>query len=216
MSASYSSSSSTIDKLLAGPTDHVQSRKITLIFGENRTRGAVLGKTATAGTIAGAAAAGNTGNGTIGSLTIGASVKEGVYRAVCIEPATNAGTFTVEDPDGIVIGRATVAMAFTGAVNFTIADGATDFVAGDAFDITVSAVTYKYKLAAAAATDGSSEPDAILAEDTNASAADVDTVAYIRGDFNEAALTFGSGHTAATVRETLRRKGVALIASQGA
>lgn len=216
MPASFSSASSSIDKLIAGPAELVRSRKITLISGENRARGAVLGKTATAGTIAGAAAAGNTGNGTIGSLTVGAAAKEGRYRAVCIEPATNAGVFALFDPDGVQVGTATVAVAFTGPVNFTIADGATDFISGDTFNIDVSAVTYKHKLAAAAATDGSAVPDVVLAEATDASAADVVTVAYDRGDFAESALVFGSGHTAATVREALRAKGITLVPIQAA
>jgi hypothetical protein len=211
MPASFSSASSSIDKLIAGPADLLHSRKITLVTGENRARGAVLGKTATAGTIAGAAAAGNIGNGTIGSLTIGAAAKEGVYRAIIIEPATNAGAFAVYDPDGVLVGHGTVAVAFTGAVNFTIADGGTDFVSGDTFNITVSAVTYKHKLSAAAATDGSEVPDVILAEPTDATAADVSTVAYDRGDFAESALVLGAGHTAASIREIMRAKGITLV-----
>jgi len=85
-----------------------------------------------------AAAAGNTGgSGTIGAVTVGAA-KKGVYKVVCIEPASNAGKFTVEDPDGITVGVATVAVEFVGGgLTFTIAD-ATDFVAGDSFTITVA------------------------------------------------------------------------------
>ena len=50
--------------------------------------------------------------------------------------------FEVEDPDGILVGVGTVAVAFSaGGVAFTIADGATDFVAGSGFyvDVTFSA-----------------------------------------------------------------------------
>lgn len=64
-------------------------------------------------------------------------VKLGTYRITIIEPASDAGTFTVEDPDGIEVGTGTVAVAFDGPVKFTIAD-ATDFVAGDVATITVS------------------------------------------------------------------------------
>ncbi len=90
----------------------------------------------------GAAVAGNTGNGTItASPTTGANAKVGVYRITCIEPATDLGKFQVEDPDGIVIGVATVGTQFTTGshLTFTIADGATDFVSGDSFTITVAA-----------------------------------------------------------------------------
>lgn len=44
----------------------------------------------------------------------------------------------MEDPDGVTIGTATVAVLYDGPINFTIADGATDFAAGDAFVITVA------------------------------------------------------------------------------
>ncbi len=83
--------------------------------------------------------------GTRGALTladpaVGAAVKPGVYRVTCIEPATDAGTFSVEDPDGVEIGVATVGVAFDSThIKFTIADGATDFGAGDAFNVTVTA-----------------------------------------------------------------------------
>lgn len=88
---------------------------------------------------AGAADAGNTGDGTIGAVTVAADSAVGVYKAICIEPATDAGTFEVFGPDGVSIGTATVAVEFSNILTFTIADGATDFVAGDTFDITVTA-----------------------------------------------------------------------------
>lgn len=216
MDASFASASYSPDRLLAGEIP-LKSRKVTLISGDGaRTRGAVLGKTATAGTIAGAAAAGNTGNGTIGSLSVGGRAKEGVYVATIIEPAVNLGNFTVEDPDGVTVGTGVVGTAFAGPVNFTISDGATDFVAGDRFLITVSAVTYKYKRSASAATDGSERPVAILAKDADSTAADVEALVYERGDFNESALNFGTGHTAATVRDALRLLGITLVAAQAA
>lgn len=208
--AKFSSDTYTPDRLIAGDPSTLVSRKITLVSGENRTRGAVLGRTATAGTIAGAAAAGNTGNGTIGALSVGAAAKEGRYRVVCIEPGVNVGTFSVFDPEGNQVGTANVAVAFAGPVNFTISDGAVDFVAGDTFNIDVSAVTYKYKLSASAATDGSAVPDAVLAENCDASAADAVTVAYFSGHLNESALTLGAGHTAASIRDGLRNKGIHL------
>lgn len=86
-----------------------------------------------------AARAGNTSGA--GALTLAnpaytSKAKPGVYTVVCIEPATNGGSFRVEDPNGKEIGTAVVGVAFTKEVKFTIAD-ATDFVAGDAFEISV-------------------------------------------------------------------------------
>ncbi|MEX1185315.1 MAG: head decoration protein [Gemmatimonadaceae bacterium] len=216
MPASFASASYSPDRLLAGEIP-LKSRKATLLSGEaSRLRGAVLGKKATAGTIAGAAAAGNTGDGTIGTLSVAGRAKEGVYVATFVEPTTNLGSFIVEDPDGINVGRGVVGTAFSGPVVFTISDGATDFVAGDRFLITVSAVTYKYLRSASAATDGSERPVAILAEDCDATSADAECLVYERGDFNESALNFGTGHTAATVRDALRLLGITLVAAQAA
>lgn len=70
--------------------------------------------------------------------------------------------------------------------------------------------TGKYVLSLAAAEDGSEVPAAILAEDANATSADKVTVAYLSGEFNTAAMTFGTGHTAASVKEGLREKGIFL------
>src|SRR5512147_607061 len=65
------------------------------------TNGMVLGRI-TKGTATAAAAAGNTGNGTItANPTVGQAAKPGIYQVVCIEPAANGGKFTVEDPNGI-------------------------------------------------------------------------------------------------------------------
>jgi hypothetical protein len=69
----------------------------------------------------------------------------------------------------------------------------------------------KYNLSLSAAVDGSQTPDLILAEDCDASGGDKPALAYSRGDFNENALTIGTAHTAASIREGLRAKGIVLI-----
>lgn len=202
MTASFSTTQSPApDALLAGELPRV-TQDVTIAVGENLTRGAVVGKI-TVGAATPAAAPGNTGNGTIGAVTTGANAKPGVYKVVIVEPAANAGAFIVEDPDGIIVGRGTVAVAFAGPVNFTLADGATDFVAGDSFDITVAAGSGQWKRSVAAATDGSQRPLAILVGDVDATAATKNAAVFRTGEFNEAALNFGAGHSAATVRAAL-------------
>lgn len=62
----------------------------------------------------------------------------------------------------------------------------------------------KYVLSLAGAADGSQTPVAILAEDLDASAADAQGIVYVSGDFNENAITYGTGHTADSVRAGLR------------
>jgi hypothetical protein len=99
---------------------------IVLASGENRGAGTVLGALVTAGTATGAAKAGNVGNDTIGTISVGGGAKEGDYTITIIEPATNLGVFEVQDPEGNVVGRGNVGTAFAGDVNFTITDGATD------------------------------------------------------------------------------------------
>lgn len=71
----------------------------------------------------------------------------------------------------------------------------------------------KYNLSLSAAGDGSETPDLILAEDTDASAGDVVTIAYERGDFDENEITLGTAHTVASVQEGLRAKGITLVPS---
>lgn len=91
---------------------------------------------------ASAAVAGNTGNGTMGAVTVTAGAKLGVYKLTVITAASNAGVFSVEDPDGNIVDMGNVAAAFSsGGLAFTLADGATDFAVGDQFNITVTATT---------------------------------------------------------------------------
>ena len=104
--------------------------------------GLVLGAILT-GALSAASApfAGNTGNGAMGAVTVDVGAQQGVWRVVLIEPGSNAGVFLVERPDGTIDGRGTVGVAYDGGINFTLADGPTDFVSGDGFNITVTAAT---------------------------------------------------------------------------
>lgn len=90
-----------------------------------------------------AAWTGNTGDGAMGTVTVSAAAKVGVHKIVIAEPGANVGTFIHFDPDGnIVSKKGVVASAYSaGGLAFTLADGATDFVSGDGFDITVSQAT---------------------------------------------------------------------------
>lgn len=74
----------------------------------------------------------------------------------------------------------------------------------------------KYTLSLSASADGSQTPDAILAEDTNATAADVPTIGYFSAAVRETGLTLGAGHTLASIYEGLRVKGIFLQAIQPA
>lgn len=215
MPAQYTSTSFSPDNLLAG--DETLSRSITLLSGQNLLRGAVLGKITVGAAVSAAKSGGNTGNGTLtmdATTPVKNGAKVGVYTVRFVIAAANNGTFIVRDPDGNQIGTVVMAAgagAFDDDLKFAIADGATDFAVGDGFDITVAAGSGKYVLSLAAATNGSQVPDLILAEDTDASAADKATVAYYAGQFIESALVLGAGQTADLIREGLRSKGIQLI-----
>jgi hypothetical protein len=155
--------------------------RITVLSGESLVAGAVLGKV-TLGAATPAPFSGNAANtGTIATVSLGAGAKAGIYRLVVVEPASNAGAFTLEDPDGVTIGTGTVGVEFTGGgLTFTLADGATDFKAGEGFTLTVAAGSGKYRLYHPASTDGSQVALAVLFSAVDATAADRPGVAVVR------------------------------------
>ena len=145
--------------------------EVTVLSGQNLAVGTVVGKERI-GTITGAAAAGNTGDGTMGAVTAGNGIQAGVYQVPIIETIVALGTFQVEDPDGAVIGTGNVGTAFAGEINFTISDGAVDFVAGDRFTVTVAEGSGKVKASPDVAADGSEVAVGILMAAVDATAAD--------------------------------------------
>lgn len=157
-------------------------KRVTIASSAALLAGTVLGQI-TMGTASIEAFAGNTGSsGTIASAAVADGAKPGAYKVIIIEPGSNAGVFTVEDPDGILVGTGTVAVEFVGGgLTFTVTD-ATDFVAGDGFTITVAAGSGKYKKAPATAVDGSDAGAAILLEDADASDGDVTDVLVLYRD----------------------------------
>lgn len=204
------------DQLIAGHLNLVTDT-VTIGGAAALVRGSVLGRYVTAATEVAAAVGGNTGNGAMGAVTASGPVMEGVYTLRITKAAANAGDFAVRDPLGNVIGLGTVGVLFNvGGLSFTLADGAADFAVGDSFTITVTELTEKYKLSAAAATDGSQIPAAILADAVDASGGDKAGGVYLMGEFNGAALTLGAGHTLASVKAALRSKGIFIKSSVSA
>jgi hypothetical protein len=114
----------------------------TIALSQTLVAGQVLGATAVIAGVTSSASADASNTSGSGAITldvttpVAAGAKNGAYRAVCIEPAANGGTFAVFDPDGIELGKVAVAGTFDNQIKFVIAD-ATDFVAGDAFTILV-------------------------------------------------------------------------------
>jgi len=202
---------------------HYSRDVVTVLAGSGADRalttGMVLGRISK-GAATGVAVAGNTGNGTITATpTVGASAKPGVYRLVCIEPATDAGKFSVEDPDGVLIGVATVGVQFTTHLTFTIADGSTDFASGDAFTITVAAGSGKVKQIDFAATDGSDVGYGILLLDTTAlDGVDKSGVAIVRNAIvSDNGITWPAGATTDQKNAAIAQlKSAGILVRQGA
>ncbi len=97
------------------------------------------------GTVTAAPDGGNTGDGTVTVLSVTGSPLPGDYLLTCNTAVADGGIFTLTDPDGVVIST-TVTMTPAPAgltvidiagLQFTITDGAADFIVGDLFTITV-------------------------------------------------------------------------------
>lgn len=188
-----------------------------------------------------------TGNGTLTELKRGRQYKQGLYTVVCTLAVANGGTFTVTDPDGIVLGTATIppgagnSVRFThdqisflltdGATDFILADafsvavfdseqisaivndGSTDFVAGDLFTVTVTAGAKDLNMVDSSVSDGSQTPYGVLAEDIDASVANVKATVYLEGQFVESQLIFGGADTLETHRAAMRDLGMIAVSS---
>ena len=107
----------------------------------------------------------------------------------------------VYNPDRLIAGEGVRTLPVTIVSGQNVARGA---VLGR---ITASG---KYALSAAAAGDGSEVPRAVVAVDVDASAADKEGQVIVFGELNAAALIFGAGHDADSVREDLRSVGIFL------
>ena len=66
----------------------------------------------------------------------------------------------------------------------------------------------KVNLSLSAAVDGSQNVFGIVADDVDATAGDKQVTIYTAGDFNENEMTYGTGHTADSVRDAFRALGI--------
>lgn len=200
---------------LGFPQDNIVGTKATVRTPDANTTlvaGTVLGVIATSGanpTVA--ATGGNTGNGTIGTVTTGVGIMSGVYTVRITSASTNGGQYTVINPKGASVGTGNVGSAFSGGgIGFTLSDGSTDFAVNDSFTITVPAGTGILRISLTASTDGSAAPSAVLGHDIVPNSVDTDyeAVIYIAGPMLADGLTYGTGHNAATVRPAFREIGL--------
>lgn len=224
MSMDSTTHNTAYDYLVTGNLTAVKKHG-TLLSGENRARGTILGKI-TIGAAVAAAVAGGTGNGTLtmdATTPILAGAKAGVYTVKCIRaavaqvgttPAVPAqrGLASLTDPNGNVLQTfelsTTPGLVVSNQVKFTIVEGATAFAVGDSFTITLAAGSGKFKMVDKAAIDGSAVPYAILAEDCDATSADKACTYFLTGEFNANKLVVASGTTVAELADALRALGI--------
>lgn len=202
--------------LFAGSSDDVKHRDVTIAQANAAmVRGTVLGRKRIGTASSAAKGGGNTGNGTFvldGSTPELVNVDSGVYTLRCTVAGTNSATFRLSDPKGRVLGD----YAFSGSgatvttgdqINGVITDGATDFVVGDGFDITVASVD-KYIESVATANDGSQIPSAILAADIDTTGGDVVGPAYFAGEFAGEMLTMDASWSMTTLEAAFRQNDI--------
>ena len=176
----------TISDVVKHETDPLTGRRAAKVLaGSGAVRAITLGMVVaviTAGAATSAAkSGGNTGTGALtldATTPVLAGAKVGVYQVRCIAAASNSGTFRVEDPDGNVLGDVAVGATFSDDIKFAIADGGTDFIVGDGFDVTVAAGSGKVVQFAAAGVAGAEVPagialDAVTAADGSDSTDDL-------------------------------------------
>jgi hypothetical protein len=173
---------------------------ITILSGQGKlVAGQVLGSVFSAATAASAvkASGANTGNGTLtldATTPVLAGAKAGVYTV----RMTAATTYEVRDPSGVVLGEAATAATFADRLKFVVAAGGTAFVAGDGFDITVSALASKYVAYDETATTGGQFAVGVLFGGVDATSADASAVMVARhAEVNASMLVFKAGSTAA-------------------
>lgn len=203
--------SHSVDNLIAGSFP-ILSKEVIVDTGV-LVRGTVLGKiTAGAVPTTGTAGGGNTGATTMTGVVGGRRTKPGAYVATAVVAAAAGGLFQVKNPDGVVIGQAEVGTLFVSdEISFTINDPGTDAAIGDTLTVTVPAGSGKYVKVDKAAVNGSGKADCILAEDVDATSADVTTVAYTTGQFSRTALVFAAGNTYADHEADLRVNDIHLV-----
>lgn len=186
--------------LIEGPRS-ISREKVTIALSQTILANALLAKLAIPAGVTIAQAFAGTGNGvlTVANPNSTGKIKDGAYSVVFIEPTTNLGTFEVRDPSGRSVGTGVVGTAFNKEIKFTIADGSTDFIAGDSFTLTVTTedADFQYVNFDPTATDGSEVPAAYSIYDvTTGGSETADTTALVRMcELNGNCISWPSGIT---------------------
>lgn len=195
MAVSFTEPNFNAEFLISECDDGGLSREtIGLVASATYASGLVLGKvafgTATASAITG------TGNGAISGVARTNRSKVGVYTMTCVQAVTNGGVFSVFDPDGIQLPHAYVGVAYNNAIQFTVADGSTDFTVGASFTVTVAAGSNLYTAYDPTATNGSGIASAVLLLDNEVDSGGANAVVIARlAEVDTSKLVWGANVT---------------------
>lgn len=157
-----------------------QFRDDLLTFGGAATviEGTILARKAVDDAVVAAADGGNTGDGTttLATVVAGAVVPlVGAYNLEVTEAVVNGGVLKLEDPNGALVASGLIMTVGAGAatvfeaagLQFTVTDGAADFIVGDKFSLTVAANGKLVPFATDGA-GGAQIPKAVLTYDVTA------------------------------------------------
>lgn len=168
----------------------------------------------------------NTGDGTVTLATVAAGQiipVVGAYNFECTAVVTNGGVFKLEDPNGtavasgisLTVGAGATTVVDAAGLTFTVTDGATDFIIGDSFALTVAADGDLVPFATDGA-GGAQVPIAILTYEVTATgAADIPIRAGVAGSYRKERLVIDAdgddSNIDAAVMDQLRNYGLVPI-----
>lgn len=158
--------------------------------------GTLLGRLTT-GSAAAVAMPGNTGNPTVGTVTVGDAAMIGAYQIEFTGPTA----YKVVRPDGVELATAgATGSAFSaGGLGFTVTAGATPAVAGDSFTLTVAQRVGDFVPLTLSGTNGSQTVAGILYEEVGPSATEERTISRRDCEVVGAHLVYPAGATATQI-----------------
>lgn len=132
-------------EFLAYEATSLKREQVTVASGQNLKAGAVCGRVNKGTGRVSTPTVVGTGNGTVNNVYAGPDVELGNYVLTLKTAVANGGVWSLTSPSGKVLPDLTMTPGAGGSttytsrhINFTIVDGATDFVLNDAFTFVVS------------------------------------------------------------------------------
>ncbi|MCK9513527.1 MAG: head decoration protein [Pigmentiphaga sp.] len=190
---------STANYLISEAKGMYRSRDAGTVINESGTDtllpGSLLGRLTT-GSATATADSENTGNPTIGTITVASEALIGTYVLTFL----TATTFSVARPDGVLLTNGATGTAYNqGGLGFTVTVGVTPAEEGDAFTIAVSQRVGDYTRHTLGESDGSQTVAGILFEEVAPGATEERTITCRDCEVNGAHLIYAAGSTGANI-----------------